>query len=146
MKTKLLSLAALMLFAVVAFAQEEAKNGDLPKFQGKWAIASVVADGKELPADVVKVFTMTFKDDTYRVVIGKEKTEGTFTLDASKKPKTIDIVPDSGPDRGKKQPGIYEFDGDKIKICAAQPNKERPTTFDTKDKTGYTLMILRREK
>jgi uncharacterized protein (TIGR03067 family) len=146
MKTKLLSLAALMLFAVVAFAQDDAKKADLPKFQGKWAIDSAVADGKELPAEVVKVFSMTFKDDAYRVLIGTEKTEGTFTLDASKKPKTIDIVPDNGPDRGKRQPGIYEIDGDKIKICAAQPNKERPTTFDTKDKTGYTLMILHREK
>src|SRR5271156_314856 len=118
MKTKLLSLAALLLFAVAAFPQDETKTEHM-KFQGKWAIESAVADGKELPAEVVKVFAMTFKGDAYTVSIGAEKTEGTFTLDPSKNPKTIDIVPDNGPDRGKKQPGIYEIDGDKIKICAA---------------------------
>jgi uncharacterized protein (TIGR03067 family) len=145
MKTRLLSLPLFVLLAGFAFAQGEAKN-DLDKFQGNWAVESVIVEGEELPAEVVKVFKMSFKDDNYTVMIGQDKTEGTFRLDPSKNPKTIDIVPDNGPDRGKKQLGIYTFDGDKIKICAAMPGKERPTNFETKDKIGYTVMILRREK
>ena len=145
MTTRLLSLPMFMLFTVVAFAQDEAKK-DLEKFQGNWVIESVIVDGEPLPAEVVKVFKMTFKDDNYTVLIGEEKTEGAFHLDPSKNPKTIDIVPENGPDRGRKQSGIYEFDGDKIKICAAQPGKDRPTNFETKGKIGSTLMILRREK
>lgn len=146
MKIRLLSLLALVVCAATALPQGDAKNGDLAKFQGTWVVESVLADGKELPAEVVKAFKMTFKGDAYTVALGAEKTEGTIYLDASKNPRTIDIVPDNGPDRGKKQPGIYELDGDQLKICAAQPGKERPTTFDTKDKIGYTLMTLRRQK
>jgi uncharacterized protein (TIGR03067 family) len=145
MKTRLLSLPVFFLVAAFAFAQGEAKN-DLEKFQGNWAVESVIVEGKELPAEVVMGFKMAFKDDGYTVLIGQDKTEGVFRVDASKKPKTIDIIPDNGPDRGLKQPGIYEFDGDKLKICAAQPGKERPTNFETKDKMGYTVMILRRVK
>jgi uncharacterized protein (TIGR03067 family) len=145
MKTSLLSLPVFVLFVGFAVAQGEAKD-DLAKFQGNWVVESVIVEGKELPAEVVKVFKMSFKDGDYTVLIGQEKTEGTFRLDPSKNPKTIDIVPDNGPDRGRKQPGIYAFDDDKIKICAAQPGKERPTNFETKDKIGYTVMTLRREK
>ena len=145
MKTRLLSLSALVLFAAVAFAQDNAKD-DLAKFQGNWTIESVIVEGKELPAEVVGAFKMSFKDNNYTVLIGQEKTEGSFSLDPSKNPKTIDIVPENGPDRGRKQLGIYEIDGDKIKICAAQPGKDRPTNFETKDKIGYTVMILRRAK
>jgi uncharacterized protein (TIGR03067 family) len=146
MKTKLLSLPAFFLLAALSFGQDNAKD-ELAKFQGNWAVESMTTDGEDVPADVVKAFKMTFKGDNYRVVIGAEmKTDGTIILDTSKKPKVIDIVPDNGPDRGKKQPGIYEIDGDKLKICAAQPGKERPATFETKGKVGYTLMILRREK
>ena len=145
MKTRLLSLLVLVLAAALACAQDEAKN-DLDKFQGNWAVESVSVEGKELPAEVVMSFKMSFKENDYTVLIGPDKTEGIFRVDASKNPKTIDIIPDNGPDRGRKQMGIYQFDGDKLKICAAQPGKDRPTNFDTKDKVGYTTMILHRVK
>jgi uncharacterized protein (TIGR03067 family) len=145
MKTKLLSLPVFVLVAALVCAQGEAKN-DLDRFQGNWAVESVIVEGKELPAEVVMSFKMSFKENEYKVLIGQDKTEGIFRLDDSKNPKTIDIIPDNGPDRGRKQLGIYQFDGDKLKISAAQPGKDRPTNFDTKDKVGYTVMILRRVK
>jgi uncharacterized protein (TIGR03067 family) len=143
MRTRLLSLLALVLFTAFTFGQGEAQK-ELEKFQGTWVVESVVADGKEVPSDVVKAFKMTFKGDTYTVLIGLEKTEGTFRIDPTKEPKTMDIIPDNGPDRDRIQRSIYAFDGDKLKICGAQPGKDRPTSFETKDKVGYSLMILRK--
>jgi len=145
MKARALSLLVLILGVSFATGQGEARK-EQAKFQGVWVVESVLAEGKEIPGDIIKTFKMTFKDDNYTVAIGQEKTEGTFRVDPTKEPKTIDIMPDNGPDRGRIQPGIYVFDGDKLRICAAQPGKERPQNFETKDKTGYSVMILKKAK
>jgi uncharacterized protein (TIGR03067 family) len=140
----MLPLLALALFAAPAPAQNDAQK-ELAKFQGTWAVESAQTDGAEIPTEVFKSFTMTFKGDTYKVTMGQEKIEGTIRLDPSKNPKTIDIVPDNGPDRGRVQQGVYEVDGNKLRICAAPPGKDRPATFETKDKPGQTLLILRKQ-
>jgi uncharacterized protein (TIGR03067 family) len=139
-----LALPALLLVAAFAAGQNDAQK-EQTKFQGTWAVESATADGKEIPSDVFKTFKMTFKGDNYTVTMGQEKIEGTFRLDAAKNPKAIDIVPDNGPDRGRVQPGIYEIDGNKLKICGAMPGRERPTNFDTKDKPGQTVLVLRKQ-
>jgi uncharacterized protein (TIGR03067 family) len=149
MRTRMLPLLALALAlalfaASAAVAQGDAKK-DPAKFQGTWVIESAQTDGKEIPSEVFKSFKMTFKGDAYAVQMGQEKIEGTFRLDSSANPRQIDILPDNGPDRGRVQPGVYEFDGDKLKICAAPPGKERPAGFETKDKPGQTLLILRKQ-
>jgi len=144
MRTRMLLPLALALFAAPALGQGDAKK-ELAKFQGTWAIESAQADGQEIPTDVFKSFKMTFKGDSYTVQMGQEKIEGTFRLDPSANPKRIDVLPDDGPDRGRVQQGVYEFDGDKLKICAATPGTDRPAGFDTKDKPGRTLLILRKQ-
>ena len=126
---------------------DDAVRKELKALQGTWKAVSLEAGGKSLPKEAVPDFTFIIGADGKS--IGKSpqvEYQATITVDPKKNPKTIDIVPDNGPDRGKTQPGIYEFDGDKLKICAAQPGKDRPTDFDTKGKMGYSLMILRREK
>src|SRR5947209_7849424 len=140
---KWLSFSALILFVSITLGQSDSRK-EQGKFQGAWVVESVLAEGKEIPGDIIKAFKMTFKDDNYTVAIGQEKTEGTFRVDPAKEPKTIDIMPDNGPDRGRIQTGIYTFDGEKLKICAAQPGKERPKDFETKDKPGYSVMILKK--
>jgi uncharacterized protein (TIGR03067 family) len=144
MRTRVLPPLALVLFAASAVAQGDAQK-EQAKFQGTWVIESAQADGKEIPSDVFKSFKMTFKGDAYAVQMGQEKIEGAFRLDPSANPKKIDIQPENGPDRGRVQAGVYEFDGDKLKICAAPPGKDRPAGFDTKDKPGQTLLILRKQ-
>ena len=137
----LLSLLSLTLVA----APEPENEKEQAQFAGTWVLETIVTDGETLPDQVAKAFKMTFKGDTYVIQLGQQKVEGTFRLDPAKMPKTIDIIPDNGPDRGKTQPGIYEFTGEKLRICAAQPGKDRPTDFETKGKTGYTMMVLRKQ-
>jgi hypothetical protein len=43
--------------------------------------------------------------------------------------------------------GIYELDGDALKICFAKPGtKDRPTSFQAKPKSGESLIVYERQK
>ena len=57
---------------------------------------------------------------------------GTYRLDIAAKPKVIDIVLKSPSGEDWKYHGIYEFDGDILKICLVKDG-ERPTTFEKKE-------------
>jgi uncharacterized protein (TIGR03067 family) len=69
---------------------------------------------------------------------------GTFKLDPSAMPKTIDSSPAADP--SKPILGIYEFEGETLKICNAQPGKSRPSDFEAKAGSGHTLIVWQREK
>jgi uncharacterized protein (TIGR03067 family) len=65
-------------------------------------------------------------------------------LDPAATPKTIDSSPAADP--SKPILGIYEFDGETLKICNAQPGKPRPADFEAKAGSGYTLTVWQPEK
>jgi len=71
---------------------------------------------------------------------------GAFKVDATKKPKTMDMTPSEGRYKDKTLLGIYELDGDTLKICFAEPGKDRPTDFTSKAGSGVVLAIHKREK
>ena len=140
--------AVLLLLAAgtLAAADAPANDGkkDLERMQGDWAADSYVIDGMKLPEDDAQAYFRTIKGDAYTVarfqrVLGK----GTIKLDAAKKPKAIDALP-AGSD--KPLLGIYEFDGDKMKLCFAAPGKERPAAFTSAEGSGHTLTVWVREK
>ena len=133
------------VLVVAAPAPAEDKKKDEEKLQGTWIVVSGERDGMKLPDDKIKDLKVVIKDDT--LTVGDEKT--TFKLDAKKKPKTIDLVPIKKD--GTKEdmvPGIYEIDGDDLKMCWAKGGKEadRPTEFATKKDSRNVLFILKREK
>jgi uncharacterized protein (TIGR03067 family) len=139
-------LAAVVLMAGAA-PRDDANAVDLKKMQGDWVVVSMVKDGTKIPDDDAQALFRTVKDDTYAVarfsrVIGK----GTFKIDATKKPKTIDSTPAGSGDKAPPILGIYELDGDRLKICNAPPGKDRPTDFDAKEGSEHTLIIWQREK
>jgi uncharacterized protein (TIGR03067 family) len=74
--------------------------------------------------------------------------EGTVRkIDAAKKPKTIDTEVTAGDLKGNTIQGIYEIDGDTLRVCVVLPGKcERPTEFSGKAGSGCNLTIYKREK
>jgi uncharacterized protein (TIGR03067 family) len=74
-------------------------------------------------------------------------------LDPSKKPKQITVPNFEGgdPKKGVTLIGIYEVDGDELRVCVGavetanlkEREKERPTTFDSKE---GMLLVYKREK
>ena len=64
-----------------------------------------------------------------------------FTSDSSKSPKTLDYLNTTGSNKGKNQYGIYEFEGDLLKICVSAPGGARPADFTTTPGDGRTLTV-----
>src|SRR5262245_39737900 len=100
------------------------------RFQGTWTFESSEAGGRALPTGDLKGFTLTFEGDKHTVKNGDKVIQvGTQTIDPSKSPKTIDVTMTEGPNKGAVMLGIYEFDGDTLKVCFDAQGKKRPTEF-----------------
>jgi len=139
-----IALVAIVLLASFALAGEG--KTDLDKLQGTWVRASVERDGKPAAAEELKNSRLTLKGDKYTLDDGKEKRTGTFKLDESKTPKTLDIISDAGPNKGKTLKAIYKIEDDTFTYCVAPPDKDRPTEFSGKEGSGHTLLVNKREK
>jgi uncharacterized protein (TIGR03067 family) len=148
MRRTLLLLVGASLLLAADQPQDEASKKDLARMQGDWVVVSFVRDGEKIPDDDAQALFRTVKGNEYSVsrydkVVGT----GTFTVDATKKPRTIDSLPRARPG-AKATPllGIYEFDGEKLRTCYGAPGKDRPTAFESKEGSGWTLTVWEREK
>jgi len=117
------------------------------KFKGAWTFESSVTGGDELPADHLKMFVVTFEGDKHTVKKGDEVIQvGTQKLDPSKSPKTIDVTMVEGPHKGTVMLGIYEIDGDTLKVCFDPEGKTRPTEFKSPPGSKNFVNVHKRVK
>lgn len=135
--------AQLVLAVVAGFlapAPQDAK--DKEAIQGTWVVVSAERDGKAI--DDAKGGKVTFKDGTVTIKTKDEEQKGTYKIDASKKPKTIDVTEG---DKTGFLPGIYTLEGDTLKICLPRkPGNKRPTELTSKSGSGCMVIELKREK
>jgi uncharacterized protein (TIGR03067 family) len=132
-----------MLFALTLVAAGLVAGPDDTKktdpLNGTWVVISMTHGGEENVK--AKDSTVTFADG--KVMI-KDKAEdkdhdGTYTLDTTKKPATIDLVPGDGPDKGMTWKGIFTMEKGELKLCMAKAGKDRPTV---RSKAGDETMLL----
>ena len=142
-------MAPLLCTVALLIASDQPKpdtnKNDLERMQGDWAAVSMTHDGHKLPDDDAQSLFRTVKGDQYNLFLFKKVIgKGTFKIDATKNPKTIDFQPAGA----KSEPilGIYELDGERWKICYALPGKERPKDLTAKEGSGHTLAVWEREK
>jgi uncharacterized protein (TIGR03067 family) len=127
-------------------------KGDGDKLRGTWLTVSLVNDGKTLvgegvPAKPGPATKLVYDGNTWRVVVGdKTVASGTFALDPTKAPKTIDVMDESGKRNDQTKLGIYELDGDVYRYCVAPAGKPRPTELASKVGSGYSCGVSKREK
>lgn len=157
--TRLLCAAALaagvcsFVAAVPPKAGEEKKEAvakALESFSGTWEIASMTPAGATKDARRL-VFR---KDGTYAAVDGdgKELWAGTFEVDPTASPKVWDHRSDDAKKEGKDVLGIYELDGDRLKVACVVgqwkggewAGKARPKGFDAK--AADVVIDLKRAK
>jgi uncharacterized protein (TIGR03067 family) len=141
--------AGVSLLAAADDAKKEAVKKDLEAMKGTWTVVSAERDGKKFTEEQLKDVTVTFdaggKVSAQRQ--GQPIFEGTVKIDPTKKPKTVDATQTSeGDNKGKTSHGIYEIEGDTMKICSAEFGKERPTEFSSKPGSGHFLRVYKREK
>src|SRR5262249_18555987 len=143
----LVLVAGLML---AADAKKDDAKKDKEALQGTWRPVSSEAEGKD-QTEEAKKHTLTFEGDNFTVKEGDEvRIKGTFKIDPTMKPKTIDMTVTEGrrdEDKGKELHGIYEMDKESLKWCTSEPGgKDRPKEFATKEGTKGMLVTFKKEK
>jgi uncharacterized protein (TIGR03067 family) len=133
-------------------AVDSSSKEDLEKLRGTWLTVSLVADGKTVvdekdPPKEGPVTKLAYDGNKWMVKVGdKTVASGITKIDATKTPKEIDIMDESGAKNDKTRLGIYELDGDTYKYCLAQPGKPRPTELISNVGSGHTLGVSKRER
>jgi uncharacterized protein (TIGR03067 family) len=119
---------------------KEPRTDDAATLQGTWvAVAGERNGGQPLSAEEAGGVRLTFERDQMRVAMQGRNDEGTFKLDGSQRPRRVAVTRVEGPNRFGIMDGIYELDGDHLRLCMGEP-EERPTEFKTK--VGSRLIAL----
>jgi uncharacterized protein (TIGR03067 family) len=138
-----------LLSTIATLAPADEPKTDLDMFQGTWSIISNEESGQKAPPDAYQLVRIIFNKDRYEVKEQDAIAElGSLKLDAKKAPKTVDFKITKGDGEGKTQLGIYEINGDTLKLCVSMPpgSTERPTAFSTEAGSNTLLMVLKRKK
>jgi len=156
-------LAAGSLAACLGASVPQAGKKDQDAIQGVWHIIGGEFQGKPMPADKIKSMDiyLTFDGNTVEhkgnvlalkrdpktgeqfVLSTKETNQGTFKLDDTKKPKQFDLTTNKD---GKTEIGLYELNGDELRICTGALGAARPNKFKTDADSGNTILIFERVK
>jgi len=143
-----LSAAVVLLGAALVSAEDKKAEADLKSVVGKWTVEKAELGGVDR-TELFKALKFEILEGAkYSVEIGKEKDEGTFTVDPAKSPKEIDITSTAGPNKGKLIKAIYKIDGDTLTVCyeLGTDKGTRPEKFESKPKTAVFLVTYKREK
>ncbi len=128
-------------------SDDPAVQDELKRHQGTWSVISSIYDGQKASEEIVRSITrIVEKDHVVWKRDGKNFAGTKIELDPAREPKTIDVIPDGGPNRDQRVLGIYKLEGDKLTICMASPDKPRPTEFKAEKGSGCTLRTFIREK
>jgi uncharacterized protein (TIGR03067 family) len=119
---------------------------ELAKFEGTWTFASMVYEGQEIPAAGLAESSMICKGNEYTTKNRQGTTRGTFQVDPTVSPKTIDVTMTDGPLKGTTFLGIYELSADTYHSSMGLPGKPRPTDFKSKAGSGNGVQVMKKEK
>jgi uncharacterized protein (TIGR03067 family) len=136
----------LALLLVGSALQDDADKIDLKQLQGKWTLAALEVNGKDVPVQRLDGTKLTIKGNDYTIEL-KNKTVIVckLKLDPSTDPKHLDMTFLEGENKDKVHKAIYRIDGDKFQLCRGlTPDKERPNQFATWPDTNYFLATWKR--
>ena len=131
MKTRLLTIAAVGLFLAAAAPKEDDAKKELEKWQGTWTLVGAEEKGQKLSDEELKKgpVTLIVKGDKFTLKLPDQTMEGTFKIDPDKKPKAYDAKGTDAEGKTHESKGIYEIEGDMLKVCFVSADKERPKEF-----------------
>jgi uncharacterized protein (TIGR03067 family) len=136
-----------MFLAGHSAAQEELtkeQKEELKKFRGAWQATAFIIGATPVGEDQLKNTTIIIDGSKFTLKTGKNEVEGTYTIDPTKSPKTIDAVLVSPDGKKSELAGIYTWEDGKRKSCFALPGNARPDQF--RQQQGYVTMEWEKKK
>jgi uncharacterized protein (TIGR03067 family) len=110
-------------------------ENELKRFQGTWTQVAYERDGVKEPLDEQgwdPITTFTAEEFVVTLADGSIPIKGTYRIDPTRNPKTVDWMDTIGEDAGETLLAIYDLQEDRLIFCAAYPGLERPTEFTTR--------------
>jgi uncharacterized protein (TIGR03067 family) len=127
MTASILSVLCLLSVAQPDRPADAAKE-ELRKLQGTWTIEFQQEDGKKLSESDLKGRTISFGSSLFLIRRkGVMEQMGKIKIDPAK--GTINASIEKGTREGDLLPGIYDLDGDTLKICLSTDGDTRPKDF-----------------
>jgi uncharacterized protein (TIGR03067 family) len=140
-----LLLATTPLQAEAPSKQEVDLKKELQLLQGTWQIEFQEENGEKVAAEELKTRTIAFGKNAFF----KKKNNivvqiAVMKIDPSKSPRTFNALIVQGDRKEDIMPGIYDLDGDTLKICIDTEGNQRPKEFKTAPKSGLLLIVCKR--
>ena len=119
---------------------QQAKTKDTAKLEGRWIVVTHTVDGDGQDTAGAKVniaegkFTLTEQNGDVQ--------KCTYKMDTTTKPKQIDFTASEGNQKGQVFKGIFMLKGNRLTLCMARPDGDRPTEATAKEGSGQILIVL----
>lgn len=141
---RLASLSVLAVALSAAAADKPDPKADLAALKGRWKVTATTFDGKAQPMPAAGERVLEFGEKEFTAYDGDKKgrTIG-FALDPTATPKRFDLI---RPGKNEKAEGVYKLDGDKLRICYAEPGAARPDKVESEAGSRVFLLELERVK
>jgi uncharacterized protein (TIGR03067 family) len=118
-----------------AGSPDDAAKQDLQRYQGTWAAVSIVnPDGRKATEAELRDTRLVVAGNTFTLTSKDLTVSGTFTLDPSRSPKTIDVFVGDTKKTENKLVGIYQIDGEIRRSSFALSGQARPRDFSALQK------------
>ncbi|MBM3995184.1 MAG: TIGR03067 domain-containing protein [Planctomycetes bacterium] len=136
-------LGFLLIIGCVLPVTANAGDDDAKQLQGTWQLVAARVGAKDAAADRLKDVKMIFHGDKVTYLAPNETDTATFSIDATKKPRQMNTLVQTGKSKGEARLAIYELNGDNLKIRWGKADK-RPRGFGADDGENFIYMELKR--
>ena len=117
---------------------------DLQKLQGEWNIVFLEVDGIAPAPNTFAGAKITIEGDRFTTLGMGGIFEGNLAVNSASSPKSLRMAFTAGPEKGNTNHGIYELEGDRLRLCLCVTGGAAPTEFATSPGSGCALETLDR--
>jgi len=126
-------------------APAPAENKEVDQLHGTWVATAVTIDGEAATDEEVAKVKLTMDKEGFKLVLPTTQREGRNWATGFVTPKGIKgilFLPGGDDDMR----GIYEVDGDTLKVCLTALSDKWPDDFTAKKGSKRTLLVLKRNE